>query len=178
VPGVQAGLGHALVFVAVATTPAPTVTLAPLEGEARPLEDWVTTFHLVLVVLDPFTHESSWIIDTAGRVLESFTGADCRVGWLVTGSPEQARSFLGPWAEELFTFVDPNREVVASLGLQQLPAIVHLDHALHVVGSAEGWNPAEWRAVIARLAREMSWTHPAIPAPGDPTPYAGAPALG
>jgi hypothetical protein len=163
---------------AVATAPRPDVLLDPINGDARPLEDWVTTFHLVLVVLDPYTHESSWIIDTAGRILETFTGADCRVGWLVTAEQSQVEDFLGPWADKLFTCADPRREVVEALGLQSLPAIVHLDHGLHVLGSAEGWNPADWRTVASNLARHMSWIAPTIPVAGDPTPYAGTPALG
>lgn len=162
----------------VATTPAPDVSLDPLRGEARPIEDWVTTFHLVMVVLDPYTHESSWLIDTAGRVLRAFTGADCRVAWLVTGTEEQTAEFLGPWGDELLAFSDPERDVVKSLGLETLPAIVHIDQSLNVVGSAEGWNPDEWRDVATGLADVMSWMRPAIPGPDDPSPYTGTPALG
>ena len=169
---------RALASGAVATAPRPDVLLDPVNGEARPLEDWVTTFHLVLVVVDPYTHESAWLIETAGRVLSGFKGADCRVGWLVTGTDDQAQEFLGPWADDLFTFADPEREVVKSLGLEQLPALVHLDHGLQLVGSAEGWDPPAWREVVTSLAQMMSWSRPAIPDVGDPTPYAGTPALG
>jgi hypothetical protein len=162
----------------VAVTPAPDVSLNPLQGDARPLESWVTMFHLALVVLDPFTHESSWLIETAGRVMRSFTGADCRVAWLVTANEDQTAEFMGPWADEMLTFADPDREMVKALGLESLPAFVHLDLDLNVIGAAEGWNPDEWRDVATGLATAMSWTRPAIPGPGDPTPYAGTPALG
>lgn len=162
----------------MATAPRPDVLLDPVNGEARPLEDWVTTFHLVLVVVDPYTHESAWLIETAGRILTAFTGADCRVGWLVAGTEDQAREFLGPWADDLFTFTDPNRDVIGALELEQLPALVHLDHGLQLVGSAEGWDPHEWRDVAGNLADVMSWIRPAIPELGDPTPYPGAAALG
>lgn len=145
-------------------------------GDPRPIDDWVTTFHLVLVAIDPFTHESAWLIDTAGRILTAFTGADCRVAWLVTGTDDQAREFLGPWSEELLTFTDPDRTVVKSLGLENLPAFVHIDQGLNLLGAAEGWHPGEWRAIATELARQMSWTRPAIPGPDDPTPYDGAPA--
>lgn len=178
IDGVSARSDRALVLPGVATTPSPTVNLDPLNGDARPLEDWVTTFHLVLVVLDPYTHESAWLIDTAARILEGFKDADCRVGWLVTANDDQTRAFLGPRADELFTCVDPDRAVVRELGLERLPAIVHLDHALQVVNSAEGWDPPEWRNVATGLADVMSWSRPAIPAVGDPTPYEGTPALG
>ncbi len=165
-------------FSAVAVTPAPDIELNPIQGEGRPIESWVTMFHLAIVVLDPYTHESSWLIDTAGRVLRAFQGADCRTSWLVTGTDEQSEEFLGPWADEMLTFCDPERKVVEALGLETLPAIVHLDQNLNVIGAAEGWNPDEWREVADGLAHAMSWTRPAIPGPDDPTPYAGAPALG
>jgi hypothetical protein len=35
-----------------------------------------------------------------------------------------------------------------------------------------------WREVAARLAKDMSWSRPLIPAVGDPAPYAGSPAAG
>lgn len=137
----------------------------------------MTTFHLVVVALDPYTYESSWIIETAGRVLDSFVGADCRVAWLVAAGPDEARAFLGPWADKLLTFTDPERTVVSALGLTELPAFVHLNQALQVEGAAEGWRPEAWRAVADNLARAMSWSRPAIPTPGDPAPYAGTPAV-
>ncbi len=133
---------------------------------------------MLVAIIDPYTHESSWIIETAGRVLRAFTDADCRVAWLVTANEDQAAEFMGPWAEEMLTFADPDREMVKSLGLETLPAFVHLDQKLNVVGAAEGWNPDEWRDVATGLAQVMSWTRPALPGPGDPTPYAGTPALG
>lgn len=162
----------------VASSPAPDVLLDPLSGDPRPIEDWLTTFHLVMVVLDPYTHESAWLIDTAGRVLRGFNDADCRVAWLVTAGDEETTQFLGPWADELLTFSDPDRNVVRSLGLESLPAIVHIDLSLEVVGSAEGWDPDEWRQVATNLATVMDWSRPTIPGPSDPTPYAGTPALG
>ena len=46
-----------------------------------------------------------------------------------------------------------------------------------LLGSAEGWDPEQWREVVDNLARLMSWKAPDIPAAGDPRPYEGAPAL-
>ncbi|MXW41581.1 MAG: hypothetical protein F4138_00145 [Acidimicrobiia bacterium] len=154
------------------------VSLMPINGEARPISDWVTVFHLVMVVLDPYTHESSWILNTSGRVLRNFAGADCRVAYLVTGTPGEAKSFLGPWAEEILTFADEDRYVVKALGLQSLPAIVHLDHQLNLRTQAQGWNPKEWRNFANQLSRAMSWHTPLIPAAEDPSPFNGTPALG
>ena len=110
--------------------------------------------------------------------MASYSGADGRTAGLVTGTDDEARRFLGPLADEFLTFTDPNRAFVKSLELQSLPAFVHIDHALNVVGAAEGWNPAEWRSVAAELSAQMSWSRPGIPEAGDPPPYPGTPAIG
>jgi hypothetical protein len=160
------------------TDPPPDLKLAPLDGQPRTVGDWVTTFHLVVVVLDPYTYESAWIIDTAGRILSNFTAADCRVGWIVTGTADETRQFLGPWSRQLLTFADPEREFVKAVGIDQLPALVHVNVGGQVMGVAQGWHPAEWSKVVDNLAEAMKWTRPVFPAAGDPSPYDGTPALG
>jgi hypothetical protein len=162
----------------VATDPPADLRLAPLNGEARTVAEWVTTFQLAAVVLDPFTNESAWIIDTAGRLLMHFREADCRVAFIVTGTAEEARQFLGPWADKVLTFADPDRMAVKGLGLNELPAFVQVRGDLHLAASAEGWDPEEWRQVAASLADNMSWSAPLVPALGDPSPYAGSSAAG
>ena len=164
-------------FALMATAPPPEIELDPLQGDPRPIGDWVTTFHLALVVLDPYTHESSWIIDPASRILSAYNAADVRTAWLVTGTDDQARQFLGPKADEFLTFSDPDRSFVKALELERLPAFLHIDHALNVVGAAEGWIPKDWREVAKTLSAQMSWSRPAIPDAGDPPPYQGTPAL-
>jgi len=162
----------------VATDPPAELTLAPINGEARSIADWVTTFQLAVVVVDPFTNESSWILDTAGRVLLHFREADCRVAFIVTGTADEARQFLGPWADKVLTFADPDRATVKALGLNELPAFVQVRGDLHVAAAAEGWDPEQWSHVAASLAKNMSWSTPLIPAYGDPSPYAGSAATG
>ncbi len=160
------------------TDPPADLTLAPINGEARTIAEWLTTFQLAAVVVDPFTNESSWILETAGRVLLHFREADCRVAFIVTGTADEARQFLGPWADKVLTFADPDRAVVAGLGLNELPAFVHVRGDLKLAAAAEGWDPEEWRTVAASLAANNSWSTPLIPAYGDPTPYAGSAAVG
>jgi len=162
----------------VATDPPADLTLAPINGEPRTIAEWVTTFQLAAVVLDPFTNESAWIIDTAGRLLTHFREADCRVAFIVTGSAEEARQFLGPWADKVLTFADPSRATVKALGLNELPAFVQIRGDLHVAAAAEGWDPDEWQQVAISLADNMSWSAPLLPAQGDPSPYAGSAAAG
>jgi hypothetical protein len=161
----------------VPTDPAGDVPLTHLSGVELPLDDWLTTFHLAVVVLDPYAYESAWLLETAGRIMQQFIGADARVGFVVTASPDDAKQFLGPWADRLFVLCDPDKAFVKSLGLQSLPAFVHLGIDGSLLGSVEGWDPGAWREVVDNLAKAMSWKAPHIPAPGDPRPYEGAPAL-
>ncbi len=161
----------------MATDPRPDLLLHLLGGEPRTIRAWLTNFHLCVVTLDPFTNESAWILETAGRVLCEYSAADTRVGWLVTGTPEETAQFLGPWAGRLLAFADPEREAVKALGLTHLPALVHLNMSGAVEGAAEGWDPMAWRAVAENLSRILSWNVPVLPAPTDPAAFPGTPAL-
>jgi hypothetical protein len=160
------------------STVPPDLELTPIGGESRTMAEQTTLFHLVVAVIDPYTYESSWLLETAGRVLTTFLQADCRVAWLVTAPEEDARRFLGPWAERIMTFADPDRKVVAALDLAEIPALVHIGNDLSVIGRANGWDPAEWRAITDNLATMMSWNRPMLPATGDPVAFSGTPAAG
>ena len=162
----------------MATNPPLDLTITPLRAQGRTLEQWLTNFHLCVVAIDPYTNESAWALESAGRVLSDYAQADVRVGWLVTADADDAVQFLGPWSERLLTFVDPDRTAVKALGLSQLPALVHVNMSGAVEGAAEGWDPEAWRAVCENLSRLLSWTVPALPVPGDPVAFAGSPALG
>ena len=162
----------------VATDPSPDVVLTPLSGSPRPLEEWLTTFHLASVVLDPYTNESSWILDTAVKVLDKFSGSSARTNWVVTCGPEDARRFLGPLADRFLTFCDPDRAFVRSLGLEALPALVFVRIDGTVAGCAQGWNASEWKRVADTIAETTSWSSLHLPGPGDPGPFAGTPAQG
>jgi hypothetical protein len=154
------------------------LTLTTLRGQSHTILEWLTTFHLVTVLLDPYTSESAWLLPSVARILRVYDQADCRVALLVTCTAEEAHQFLGPYAKEFLTFADPDRTVVKGLELDRLPALVHIRQDLSIAGSAEGWRPPEWRAVTDNLSRAMSWSKPTIPAPRDPGAYEGTPALG
>lgn len=152
--------------------------LTPLNGNGLPLRGWLTTFHLVAAVLDPYTPESAWLLPTVGRILDVYDEADCRVAVIVTCTPEDARLFLGPYAEQFLTFADPDRSAVKAFGIERLPALVHVRQDLSIADVAEGWEPEQWRSLTENLSRAMSWSRPVIPAFDDPAPFAGTPALG
>lgn len=159
----------------MAANPPPDLVLSSLTGRSRSVREWVTTFHLLFVAVDPANARSRWIVPTAARVLVEYEGADCRVGWLVAGDAADARMFLGRWATDILTFTDPDLTAVKGFGLEALPAIVHVGQDLTVVNAIEGWEPMAWRALATELSRQMRWSKPLLPAPGDPGPFAGAP---
>jgi hypothetical protein len=162
----------------VATKLPGALTLAPLGSEPRELDEWLTTFHLASVVLDPYTNESSWVLKSAVRILEGLRGSDARVNFVVTADADDARRFLGPLSEEFQVFCDPDRAIVKAMGLERLPAFVFVRVDGELVAKAEGWNPAAWRGVAELVAEATSWSVPLIPAAGDPGPFAGSPATG
>ena len=161
----------------MATNPPLDLVLSPIGHEDRPLAEWLTTFHLASVVLDPYTNESSWILKTAARILEGFREADVRVNFVVTADEQDTRAFIGPLIERFLTFTDAERTVVKALGLDELPAFVFVRVDGAVPAAAEGWDAAAWRQVAEEIARTTSWRYPDIPAPGDPGPFRGTPAL-
>ena len=172
------GRSGALPLAAVAGNLALDISLTTIGGESRPLEEWVTTFHLASVVLDPYTNESSWVLDAATRILDAFRGADVRVNLVVTCPAHEARTYLGPLADRFLVFCDPERVFVRGLGVATLPAFVFVRGDGSVQAAAEGWNPAEWRQVADVIADNTAWIAPTIPAEGDPSPVQGTPALG
>lgn len=161
--------------LAVATNLAPDLAFVPVSGHPRTIRELLTTFHLLLVAVDPSNVRSKWIIPPAARTLFEYEQADCRVGWLVAGDASDARKLLGRWAKDITTFVDPELTSIKALGLEKLPAIVHVSQTLEIVNAVEGWDPPAWRALTVELSRRMKWSRPHIPAPGDPGPFEGAP---
>lgn len=173
VPGIDSG--------PVATQLPSDLQLAPLplagkQAEPRPLDEWLTTFHLASVVLDPYTNESSWVLKTAERILEGFRGSHARVNFVVTADAADTRRFMGPLAERFLIFTDPDREFVKAAGLTSLPAFVFVRVDREVVAAAEGWSPVDWARVAEAIAETTSWSTPDIPVAGDPHAFAGSPA--
>jgi hypothetical protein len=157
------------------------LVLTPLNdrsGQGRPLMEWLTTFHLASVVLDPYTNESSWVLRPATRILEHFRTSDARINFIVTAGPAEARAFLGPLADQFLVFCDPDRTVVKAMGLEELPAFVFTKVDGTLAAIAEGWQAAEWEAVADAIAEVTWWTSLSVPGPGDPGTFRGSPALG
>lgn len=171
--------GWRLISPAVATNPPADLQLTPLTGKGFPLSAWLVQYQLLLVTLDPFTNESSWLLRTSARVLETFEQADCRVGFVLAGADaDETRQFLGPLAGRVLAFADPKRTITRAFGFERIPAIVHVDASGAVVNSCEDWDPEGWQLVTDELAVMMSWKGPVLPYPGDPGPFLGTAATG
>ncbi|MFK8024779.1 MAG: hypothetical protein AB8G26_12535 [Ilumatobacter sp.] len=147
-------------------------------GKSRPLMEWLTTFHLASVVLDPYTNESSWILRTARRVLREFSDCDVRINLIVTAPPADAATFLGPLTDEFLVFCDPDRAIVKAMGLKELPAFVLTRVDAVIDAKAEGWHPEHWEKVCDAIAAITKWSSIELPVAGDPVPFRGSPALG
>ncbi len=147
--------------------------LNPINGDGRPFSDWLTTFPMLVGVIDPYTHESSWLLDTIKRVFHHYRGADVRVAWLATGPVDGVKAFLGPYADEFLTFADPERAAAKALGLTTLPALALVKQDGSIAATAQGWDPSGWREVSDAIENLTDWTPLMIPGPKDPAPYAG-----
>lgn len=157
--------------------PSQDLVLTPIGKKGRTLREWLTTFHLASVVLDPYTNESSWVLNSAARIMRHFSGAAVRVNFIITCGEEEAKTFLGPLADEFLVFADPDRTAVKALGLTELPAFVLVQINGEVPAAAQGWSGHDWDAVASKIAELTSWSKPTVPGPGDPGPFHGTPAI-
>jgi hypothetical protein len=148
--------------------------LTTSRGVTRTLDDWSTMFQLCCVVL-PGRHEAAAWIPVARKIFATFGDSDCTCAYVVTGPAEVARRLLGPAEREEMTFVDPDHALVTSLGLERLPAFVHLRQDTTVVAAAEGWDPRDWQRVAKEVAKAMQWTTPELTGRGLPPTTEGWP---
>ena len=80
-----------------------------MDGAEQTLAQWLTYFNLLTVIIDPYTHESGWIIPTADRIFAHYEEADIRCAFVVTGDGDGARQYLGKYAEKWLVLTDQDR---------------------------------------------------------------------
>jgi hypothetical protein len=156
----------------MAKNPDPNLKLTSTKGVTRTLDDWSTMFHLCLVILPP-RPEAAVFIPIAKRIFQVFGDADCRTALCVAGNEFIARGVLGDTEADYLCFIDPDGELVTSLGLTHLPAFVHLRQNTTLVAAAEGWDPHEWQRVAKEVGKSMAWSVPTVAGAGDPPPTPG-----
>ena len=145
--------------------PPPTSSSTPLEANLGRVRERLTDFHLVLSAVDPFTQRERLGDRDRGPHPAHLHRRRLPAAWPGHRHPDEARMFLGPWAEELLTFADPDRTAVQALGIEALPALVHIGADLTVVGKAEGLAPRR----VARRGRGAGGGHGAGGRPASPT---------
>ncbi len=153
----------------MAKNPDPTLELVTSKGVSRTLDDWSTMFQMCLVILPDRPEASAWI-PVARRIFDVLGDSDCRTAYVVTGTASIAQRILGDEETRQATFVDPDRTLVKSLGLEHLPAFVFLRQDTTVGAATEGWDPAEWQDVARAVAKAMAWSMPDVAPPGEPIP--------
>ena len=154
--------------------PDPNLKLTSTKGVTRTLDDWSTMFHLCLVILPP-RPEAAVFIPIAKRIFQVLGDADCRTAFCVVGNEFIARGVLGDAEQNYLSFIDPDGEFVASLGLTHLPAFVHLRQDTTLLDAAEGWDPHEWQRLAKAIGKELKWSHPEVAGHGAPAPTPGWP---
>ena len=156
----------------MAQDPDLTVELTTARGVTRTLDDWTTSFHLAVTVL-PGRGEGAAYVRIGKRIADVLGGSDCRPAFLIVGNERSARRVLGSALDDYLCFLDPTGAFIKAVGISKLPAFVHIRVDGSLAGAAEGWDPNAWDDAVERLAKEMAWTRPLIPAPGDPPPFSG-----
>lgn len=147
----------------MASNPDPNLQVASLSGTTRSLDDWMTMFHLCLVVL-PDDPAAPQFLPVAENIFQVLGDSDARTAVLWPSTAPVGRRVLGDFPTENLVFVDPEKALISSLGIKKLPAIVHLRQDTTLAGVAEGWDAAVWQNVVDDLAEAMSWSSPEVDA--------------
>ncbi|MGZ4675910.1 MAG: hypothetical protein ACXVJ7_00825 [Acidimicrobiia bacterium] len=157
----------------MAKNPDPTLALTTAAGVTRTVDDWTTMFHLCLVILPDRPEAARWL-PVARRIFDVLGDSDARTAYVIPSTPAIAERILGDEAQREMVFVDPDRAFITSLGIEHLPAFVHIRQDTSIGAVAEGWKPAEWQTVAREIAKAMAWTVPDVAPPGMPVPVTTA----
>jgi hypothetical protein len=158
----------------VAQNPDPNLELTSIKGVARTVDDWATVFHLAIVVLPPRPEASAWV-PVIDRMYRTLGDSDARTCVCVNGNEMVARRILGDAVDRWLTFCDPDERLALGLGLERLPAFVHLRQDTSLVDAAEGWSASAWQRVADGVAQASRWTSPVIADRHNPPPTPGWP---
>jgi hypothetical protein len=158
---------------AVPTNPPSDLVVSSLSGQARPLSQWTTNFHLALFCVDPYSGASGRILETALEIGKVFRGSAARVTFLSCADAADTKVFLGPIVKDWFCMIDPDRAFVKAMGLTTLPAFAVVRQDCSLMAAAEGWSPETWQPVCDGLAEMCSWSTPKLTDLAAPAPYAG-----
>jgi len=158
----------------VAQNPDPALTLTSVKGVTRTLDDWATVFNLAIVLLPARPEAAAWV-PVIERIYATFGDSDVRTTICVAANAAITRRIIGDAADRWLVFCDPDEALAKGLGLERLPAFVHLRQDTSLVTAAQGWSPTEWQKVADEIARTKHWTSPVVTGAGNPPPTPGWP---
>ena len=158
----------------MAQNPNPQLQVTSFKGVTRTLDDWCTVFNLAIVVV-PDRPEGSQFVPVIDRIFDTLGESDARTIVCVPTTAQIAQRILGDAVDRWLVWCDPDRVFVESLGLDRLPAFVHLRQDTTLVTAAQGWSPTEWQRVADQIAKHAHWTSPIVAGRGDPPPTPGWP---
>jgi hypothetical protein len=158
----------------VAQNPDPQLPITSYKGVTRTLDDWATVFALAIVVL-PDRPEGAEFVPVIDRIFATLGESDVRTIVCVPSTPAIAERILGGAVDRWLVWCDPDHALARSLGLERLPAFVHLRQDTTLVTAAQGWSPTEWQRVADEIAHHAHWTSPVVSGRGDPAPTPGWP---
>ena len=158
----------------MAGNPNPQLPVTSYKGVTRTVDDWATVFELAIIVL-PDRPEGSEFVPVIDRIFATFGDSDVRTIVCVPTTAAIARRIIGDAIDRWLVWLDSDRAFVQSLGLERLPAFVHLRQDTTLVAAAQGWSPTDWQRVADEIARQQHWTSPIVTGRGDPAPTPGWP---
>ena len=158
----------------MANNPNPLVEITSYAGVTRTLDDWATVFNLAVVLLPGRPEAGAWVA-VIDRIYNTFGDSDVRTTICVSANTAITRRIVGDAADRWLTFADPDELLAKSLGIERLPAFVHLRQDTSLVAAAQGWSATEWQKIADSIAKKEHWTSPVIAAPGNPSPTPGWP---
>lgn len=156
----------------MAQNPDPSLPLTSIKGVTRTLDDWATVFNLAIVLLPARPEASAWV-PVIDRLYATFGDSDVRTTICVSSTPAITRRILGDAADRWLTFCDPDSTLAQALGLERLPAFVHLRQDTTLVSAVQGWSATEWQKVADDIAKSQHWTSPQLVGAGNPAPTPG-----
>ena len=86
----------------------------------RTLDDWATVFNIMLIVL-PDRPEGAGFVPVVDRIFATFGDSDVRTIVCVPSTKAITKRILGDAVDRWLTWLDPDRALVESLGLERLP---------------------------------------------------------
>jgi hypothetical protein len=158
----------------MAQNPNPQLPITSYTGVTRTVDDWATVFNLAIIVL-PARPEAVAFVPVVERIFATFGDSDVRTIACIPSTAPIAKRILGAHVDEWLVWCDADQGLVTSLGLERLPAFVHLRLDTTLVTAAQGWSPTEWQRVADAIAKHEHWTSPVVSGRGDPAPTPGWP---